>query len=405
MTLSNASKISIPRVCIVQHTLAGYNVPLFTRVGRAVEAGTAVFACECDNEARRRLNELSAAITQVTLTGQPHLSSWIRQKTGFTPPSIRILLCVLRFQPGVIFVDGLSSVGTALVLRMISPFMRAHVVWWSLGVISARRRGIRGFIGDLFQRIGTLRGTVLAYSTHSADYFLSLGVARRRVIVGCNTIDELEVQRAIEKSRAKVEARRRELNLSKGDAVVVFSGTLKAGKQVDLLLRAFSLLKPRDGTRPVLLIIGDGSERLQLERLAHELGITDRLRFVGARGADEVSEFFLLGQFVVLPGLGGLAIPHAFAHALPVICGPADGVEKDLVVRGKTGILLESVSVSSLHAAITEMLDDPEECRQLGLTACEWVTQKYSIDAYCRSFLEAACHATRTPHATTEIEA
>src|SRR4051812_10122151 len=103
------SKHSPPRLCIVQHTLAGYNVPLFTRVGRAVSTGTAVFACQCDKEATRRLPELSA-VSEVTIVGTSRFSAWTRKKTGFTMPSVRILWCVLRFRPDVILIDGLSSV-------------------------------------------------------------------------------------------------------------------------------------------------------------------------------------------------------------------------------------------------------------------------------------------------------
>ena len=67
------------------------------------------------------------------------------------------------------------------------------------------------------------------------------------------------------------------------------------------------------------MVIGDGEERATLESLARELGIASRIHFVGERHGVEVSEFFLLGRFAVLPDalLLDLAVDFVILRAFP----------------------------------------------------------------------------------------
>ena len=382
-----------PRFCIVQHTLSGYNVPLFVRLGHAAHGNAAVFAGAADGEGARRLPELLEAMPATRVLGSSRFNRWLRAKTRFTPPSWRILFAVWRFRPRVVYVDGLSSAGTALALGALMPLWGARLVWWSLGAIPGRRMDRRTRIGDFLQWLATRSAVVLAYGEHGAAYFRRLGVPEDRLVVGCNTIDEEEVFASIETARSFVPARRAELRLAEGAPVIVYCGGLNSGKRVDVLLRALASVAKERPRSPVLLLIGDGDQRPELEALTATLGLTDRVRFLGARGADEVSQFFLLGQFAVLPGLGGLAIPHAFAHGLPVICGPADGMEQQFVLDGETGILLREVSPSTLAEAMIRLLERPEEVRRMGAAARDLVATRNSIRSYCRLVQEAGRRA------------
>jgi glycosyltransferase involved in cell wall biosynthesis len=57
----------------------------------------------------------------------------------------------------------------------------------------------------------------------------------------------------------------------------------------------------------------------------------------------------------VLPGLGGLAINDAMMCGKPVICGEADGTEKDLIIDGTTGYLLHSQDDSIVNEIIQKL--------------------------------------------------
>lgn len=109
---------------------------------------------------------------------------------------------------------------------------------------------------------------------------------------------------------------REELGVS-GKKVIMFVGRLVKVKGVDILLRAFAQLDRPDA---VLVIVGDGPERQNLERLARELNVFDRIIFTGWR--DDASKLVSIADVFVLPSLSeGLpqALLEALAHGVPCV--------------------------------------------------------------------------------------
>ena len=66
-----------------------------------------------------------------------------------------------------------------------------------------------------------------------------------------------------------------------------------------------------------------------------------------------------------MPGLGGLAVQQAMAHALPVVVAEADGTQADLV-RPDTGWMVPSGDVPVLRNTLIEALSDVARLRQMG---------------------------------------
>ena len=124
-------------------------------------------------------------------------------------------------------------------------------------------------------------------------------------------------------------ALRRELGIPEGAPVIGAVARLVSQKRLDLLVRVTARL---DGVRCV--IAGSGPEQEPLARLAAELGVTDRVSFLGHRGAvgDVLSA---LDLFVVTSRIEGMsnAMLEAMAAGVPVVSTPvsgaADALERD----------------------------------------------------------------------------
>jgi glycosyltransferase involved in cell wall biosynthesis len=84
-----------------------------------------------------------------------------------------------------------------------------------------------------------------------------------------------------------------------------------------------------------------------------------------------------MSDLFVLPGLGGLAINQAMMHGLPVVCGPADGTERDLLAGGKVGRLLDRVTPESLASAISDLA--ASDLRSMGLAAQERIAAGFTL--------------------------
>jgi len=122
--------------------------------------------------------------------------------------------------------------------------------------------------------------------------------------------------------------------------------------------------------------------------LADVDGLRGHVRFVGDQRAN-VSRFYRDARFAVLPGLGGLAINQAMCHQVPVICGPADGTELDLVENDVTGIRLSEATPETLAAAMERLARDPELANAMGRNARDLVRQRFTID-HCAGAIESA---------------
>ena len=382
------------RIAIIQDTLSAYNVPLFHEVALRAESVT-VFSRA--SEMAKWLETGGVESGAVAFNHHVFPSALTGGRRQLTPAS-ELIESVLKSHPDVVFIDGLSSAGTAASLIVRTGRPGTPIVWWSLGALPRRGRTPRRFLGDALQRWCVHRcAIVLSYGMHGAAYFESIGVPRERIVVGYNTIDERAVQRDLARLAPETARLRGEL-VRPGERVIVFCGTLKAGKGVDVLLRALASILGRSPKPTIrLILIGDGPMRPELEALAAGLRIQGSVSFVGEQRR-LVSAYMMLAEFAVLPGLGGLAINHAFAHGLPVICGPADGTERDLVSDGVTGRLLPSIDRASLAEAIVDTLASPEDVRRMGLAARELVLGAFSIERYADRVVEASEKAVTASH-------
>ena len=130
-------------------------------------------------------------------------------------------------------------------------------------------------------------------------------------------------------------------------------------KGLDTIIRAVALLEDV----PVRYIaVGDGNERGRLESLSEELGIRDRIEFLGIVDEAEKSRILAGCDAFVLPSLHegfGLCYIEAMSAGLPVIAARSGG-HLDFIEDGVNGLLVEQGSEEALAGAITLLYGDSE---------------------------------------------
>ena len=154
---------------------------------------------------------------------------------------------------------------------------------------------------------------------------------------------------------------------------------LVARKRHAVVLRALALLDPP--RRPEYLVIGDGPCRDGLERLATELGVADRVRFVGQLpNAEAVAQAATCDVFV-MPGVEepfGVAYVEAMAAGLPAIGSRGEGGPEDIAAAGPGMILVEPDDPAGLAAALARITADRAELARLGAAARETVAANFT---------------------------
>lgn len=117
------------------------------------------------------------------------------------------------------------------------------------------------------------------------------------------------------------------------------------------------------------VLAGDGPERLSLEGKARELGIDNRVHFLGDVGHQSLPEVLSQADIFVQPSIGdetfGISLVEAMACGLPVLASRNGGMP-EIVVENETGLLLPAGDVAAWCKAIAETIVSPELIRRMG---------------------------------------
>ena len=160
---------------------------------------------------------------------------------------------------------------------------------------------------------------------------------------------------------------------------IVTVAHLVARKRHEVVLRALALMDP--ARRPEYLVIGDGPCRPGLERLAGELGVADRVRFLGQLPNPEAVARAATCDLFVMPGVEepfGVAFVEAMAAGLPAIGGRGEGGPEDIAAAGPGMVLVEPGDAGGLAAVIDRLTTDRDELRRLGFAARETVAANFT---------------------------
>ena len=232
-------------------------------------------------------------------------------------------------------------------MSLAQEWRRPHVAMFhTLGEVKNRaRRGER----EPLQRIQAERAIVVAAdrlicaTPHEKNFLVELYGAQAScvsVVPGGVNLDRFQPPAG---SPAHNAARAR-LAIPPGSPVVLFVGRLEPLKGVDILIRAAALA---DAEPPMtLLIVGggadDAAQRANLQALAYEAGLGDRIRFIDAVGHDQIVGYYQAADVCVIPSYYesfGLVAVEALACGTPVIATRVGGLQYT-VRDGETGYLI-----------------------------------------------------------------
>ncbi len=215
---------------------------------------------------------------------------------------------------------------------------------------------------------------VLKFSTYLTpnnkghyDLLCSLGYSHKVEVVP-NGVDT-----ALYRQRPK-KTLRKKLGIPQQSIVAIFVGWLIPRKGVEYLLRAFSELYPRySGLR--VYVVGSGYLDSSLKRLAQQLGVADRVTFVGAVPSASVPLWVSASDMLVLPSLSEgrpNVIGEAMAAGLPVLASRIPG-NTDLIQEGVSGLFFAPKNSHDLARALKTLARQPALRRRMGKQARSFI--------------------------------
>lgn len=155
---------------------------------------------------------------------------------------------------------------------------------------------------------------------------------------------------------------RNELKLSKKTFVIGSVGRLVPQKDFHLLLKAFSIFQKNEKTiQSMLVIVGDGPEKSNLEKIAIELGIHSLVFFTGFH-LNVIPYLMSFDIFITTPiyeGFG-LVLLEAMSTNTPIIAAKVGGIP-EVILDGETGILVHSREPIDYAKAMSIILHQDKE--------------------------------------------
>jgi glycosyltransferase involved in cell wall biosynthesis len=176
---------------------------------------------------------------------------------------------------------------------------------------------------------------------------------------------------------------REELRLPPGAPVVGIIGSLIPLKGHRVFLQMAELLA-RHRPEVRFLVIGEGPERPQLERMVRERGLTGRVTFTGVRR--DIPELLSLMDVFVLSSHSEahpLTILEAMAAGKPVVATDVGG-NAESVVDGETGFIVPPNDPQALLEPVKRLIGDPALAARMGARGRERVTREFSVEKMIR---------------------
>lgn len=187
---------------------------------------------------------------------------------------------------------------------------------------------------------------------------------------------------------------RKSLGIKESAKVILFLGLLVEKKGIPYLIRAFGDIAGRHKDA-VLVIAGHGEAEASLKRLAAELNISERVKFIGKQEADETPALFNIADIFVLPSIIdskgetetlGVVLLEAMACKVPVIGSRVGGIPD--IIDENVGFLVEPKDSKAIAARISQLLEDKKLRTRMGKAGRKKVIDNFSSKVLTESLVE-----------------
>ncbi len=244
--------------------------------------------------------------------------------------------------------------------------------------IRGQRYGMRKFLANF-------ASAIVFYDSRTRDGYVHDGWDPSKLFVAPNSLDNAEIlaaQRWWHDHPGHLSTFRSEHSIGTGPVVLYVSRLLPANR-VDLLIQATAKLV---GEIPGLktVIIGNGSvEKLHLESLAKNLGVSDNVVFQdGIYDEQKLAPWFLTSNVFCYPANIGLSLLHAMWYGLPVVTTDNMSSQNPEVVALKPGVnsaLYQHGNIDSLASALRAIVTQPDRRNMMSQAARATVAENFTI--------------------------
>jgi len=296
--------------------------------------------------------------------------------------------------PEVVAVHGWSR---RCALSALAWATRNSVPTVVLGDMELPGRGHPAAINLIKRRVFRQFGAFLMGGEKHAEYLAASGVARDRILVGYDVVDNEHFRMGAEHARRDAVAQRHRLGLP--DRYFLSVCRFVEAKNLPFLFDAYAAYRDafagKDPWR--LVVVGDGPLRPLLEHRRRELRLEQDIILTGWKNYDEMPAYFGLAEAFVLASMReawGLVVNEAMAAGLPVLVSRNAASACDLVAEGRNGYTFNPRDVAALAALFGRLASDASDAPAMGRASADAIFP-WSLETFADRLWSAAAIARR----------
>lgn len=265
---------------------------------------------------------------------------------------------------------------------------KTFILWredWDWNVKSTKRSFVKMFAGFM----GRHADAILVPGAKHMEFFTSLGANPEKIFIMPN-VSSIESSAADNDNKNKIQ---KELGLE-GKKVILYVGRLINLKGVNYLIESFAKLNKKM-ENIVLVIVGEGKRKKELESLANKLGIENKVYFTGNIDNHMLGGYYLLSNVFVLPSITTyfadacpLVVNEAMYFGRPVITSDAVGTTF-MIKNGENGFVIPERDDDSLSEAIYKVLSDPLLEEKMGKNSKKLIEEGFRYENMIEGFKAA----------------
>lgn len=312
---------------------------------------------------------------EIEVVGKSRFIPLTKTKTGYargiTIVPLNIIPTLLKYDPDIVFVNAFGLWTLLVVLLKIFKKWRVILIYsGSSPNVDMADSKARTFLRRMIAR---LVDAAITNSQAGKKYLTEvLYISSDKVFAGSYQMPD---KQALLQEEDPQENSRQELT-GLTDPVFLFIGQTVYRKGISFLIEACSLLNDQGENKYTVLVIGDGAQRRELEGQAKELGLSERIKWLGWVDYGNLGYYFLNSDVFIFPTLEdiwGMVVLEAMLFEKPVICSKWAGVQ-ELLKENENGFIVDPCKPEELAQCMKKFILDPDIISFMGNKSAELIS-------------------------------